>query len=135
MENVKRVLLIDDDPDDRSLFCESLAELYPHFYCELVKDGRQFFTLISQQTVYDYIFIDLNLPTMDGFQILEIIRDNKLVQESKLIILSSTSRQSDIDRCNKLGAAGFFTKPSTYGMLGTIMKAAFDIPSPEKSAE
>ena len=128
MKIARRVLLIEDDLDDQSLFCESLMELYPSFVCERANDGPQAITMISQNTFYDFIFIDLNLPKLDGFQVLERIRDTGRVEQVPLIILSSTNRQSDIDRCYSLGATSFFTKPSSYSELIEVMRAAFQAP-------
>ncbi len=132
MKIVKRVLLVDDDSDDRSLFCEALTEFFPDFICEMAPDGVNCFEMLSQQKTYDYIFIDLNLPKMDGFQVLEFIRSNNLAPGAKLVVLSSTSRQSDIDHCFELGAYSFFTKPSAYLKLVDTIKEAFNI-SPSES--
>ena len=128
MKIIKRVLLVEDDRDDQSLFCESLTELNPGFICEMANDGPQALEMIAQNTFYDYIFIDLNLPKMDGFQVLETIKQTKLVQNVPLIILSSTKRQSDIDRCYELGATSFFTKPSSFTELVDVMREAFREP-------
>src|SRR6187431_1679646 len=128
MKLIKRVLLVEDDRDDQSLFCESLKELYPGFICEMANDGPQALEMIAQNTFYDYIFIDLNLPKLDGFQVLEAIQQTKLVQNLPLIILSSTSRQSDIDRCHDLGATSFYTKPSSFTELVDVMREAFREP-------
>jgi CheY-like chemotaxis protein len=126
MKVEKRVLLIDDDLDDRTLFCEALAEFFPNFNCETVEDGVKCVELLSQQKSYDYIFLDLNLPKMDGFQVLQYLRDNNLAPGARIVVLSSTSRQSDIDRCFQLGVSSFFTKPSTYFKLVETIKEALN---------
>src|SRR5688572_13766314 len=128
MKIIKRVLLVEDDRDDQSLFCESLTELHPGFICEMANDGPHALEMIAQNTFYDYIFIDLNLPKMDGFQVLETIKQTTLVQNVPLIVLSSTKRQSDIDRCYELGATSFFSKPSSFTELVDVMREAFGEP-------
>jgi len=58
----------------------------------------------------DAMLLDVVMPTMDGFEFLEQVNKEHLADNSKKIILSNLGQQSDIDKGNKLGAAGYIVK-------------------------
>ncbi len=61
----------------------------------------------------DVALLDIVMPIMNGFELLETIHKENLAQQSIFIILSNRGQQSDIDRGNQLGAAGYIVKAST----------------------
>lgn len=60
----------------------------------------------------DVIVVDLVMPAMDGFEFLEVVRNEKLAQNAVIIILSNLGQQEDIDRGLALGASGYIIKAS-----------------------
>lgn len=71
----------------------------------------------------DAIFLDLNMPIMDGFQFLREIKSLSALQSIPVIILSTSSQQETVDAAKKMGAQGFITKPSDYYQLVDILKS------------
>ncbi len=61
----------------------------------------------------DIILLDVVMPTMDGFELLEKIKKEKLAEGARVIILSNLGQQSDIDKGKSLGAAGYIVKANT----------------------
>lgn len=117
MQTAKRILLVEDDPDDQDLFCEALKLIHSQILCEIANDGVKALHMVEHQSPFDLIFLDLNLPKMDGFECLWHLKNNELHKNIPVIILSTSHRLSDIERCKKLGAANFFSKPASFDKL------------------
>ena len=63
-------------------------------------------------TVPDAILLDVIMPGIDGFGVLETVRKEKLAQGAKLIVLSNQGQDADLDRAKSLGADGYIVKAS-----------------------
>lgn len=122
MQTAKRILLVDDDADDQMLFTEALTHIHPSIKCDVANDGVEAMGLLSKQPFYDLIFLDLNMPRMDGFECLKRIRSASSYKQIPVVILSTSNREKDIDRSLELGATRFFTKPSAYQKLFEQLK-------------
>src|SRR5688572_28451127 len=70
MQPRKRIMLVEDDEDDQYLFCESLMELHPEIECQIAQNGAEALELVKQLPPFDMIFLDLNMPKVDGFECL-----------------------------------------------------------------
>jgi CheY-like chemotaxis protein len=67
---------------------------------------------LRKEPAPDAILLDIIMPGMDGFQVLEAIRKEKLAQGTKVIILSNQGQDTDIEKAKALGAAGYIIKAS-----------------------
>ena len=117
MQTAKRILLVEDDKDDQQLFCEALSDFHPSIFCQVANNGLEALSLLSIHPPFDMIFLDLNMPKIDGFECLKVMKSHLLYRYIPVIILSTSARQEDITRCMGLGAATFFTKPTSYTLL------------------
>ncbi|KND50357.1 MAG: sensor histidine kinase/response regulator [Parcubacteria bacterium C7867-007] len=63
-------------------------------------------------TAPDALLLDIVMPEIDGFGVLETIRKENLIPSTKVIVLSNQGQESDIERANKLGVAGYIIKAS-----------------------
>lgn len=112
--------LADDDEDDRMLFSEALVEINPSFECIMAKNGEEALFLLNAGLfeLPDYIFLDLNMPLMNGLQCLAEIKKSSLLKNIPVVIYSTASRKEYEEESMKLGAMNFFIKPSDYrGLL------------------
>lgn len=104
----KTILIVEDD--DFLLGLEA-SKLKKHNY-EVVtaSNGTDAIKLISGGTKIDLILLDLMLPDVDGFMVLEKIRDNKELLTIPVIVFSNLSEDKDINRVKKLGVSDFMIK-------------------------
>ncbi len=113
------LLLADDDEDDRLFFEEALTEISPDSKVTIKKDGKEILDyLIQPQSVLpDIIFLDLNMPFVDGLICLEEIRKNFLTRDIFVVINTTTASQREIDLVFEKGANLFLIKPNSFDEL------------------
>ena len=119
----KKFLVIDDDSDDRELFCEALASVDPGINCEQAVDGKEALTRLSSKETEkpDIIFLDINMPIMDGWQFLSHLKKEDGYKEIPVIVYSTSSTQKDKRIANDMGALCFITKPHAFTRLKNIL--------------
>ena len=119
MEDKKTFLIIDDDNDDCDFFYEVVAEIDKTSYCFSAMDGEDGLKKLRNMTTQlpDFIFLDLNMPRMDGRQCLVELKKDPKLRDIPVIIFTTSSAQKDIDETSKLGATYFLTKPSDFQSL------------------
>ena len=115
-EKTSVILLVDDDADDRSMFCDALHEVDDSVACIAAQDGAQALGILRAKAdaLPDFIFLDLNMPRLNGQQCLSEIKKALHLEHIPVIIYTTSKQQRDIDETKKLGAAGFITKPNTF---------------------
>ena len=126
MERNRIIMIIDDDHDDRSIFLDAVAHIDHSIICIQASDGIQGVKMLKcdKQILPDYIFLDLNLPRLNGFQCLAEIKKDPRLLRVPVIIYSTSRRIEDACETKRLGAAFFLTKPVLFG---DICKAISDI--------
>lgn len=122
-------LLIDDDEDDKEIFCIALNEVDPGITCQTAMDGIEALNMLRDPSfVPDYIFLDLNMPLMSGKECLVEIKKRPHLRDIPVIIFSTSASQKDIQDTRDLGAASFITKPPLISALterlGEVLKAS-----------
>ncbi len=107
------ILLIDDDEDDRDMFCEALHLVDGHAKCMMAVDGIEALQMLrdQQKGLPDFIFLDLNMPRMDGKQCLVELRKISHLQDIPIIIYTTSKHPRDMEETKQLGAAHFISKP------------------------
>ena len=127
------VVIVDDNPADIELTkiaFEHHQESYKFFY---FTDGLVFLKqLETNQTAYDLILLDLNLPGITGFEILERIRKIDLHSTTPTIIFSTSSSTRDILMAYELGANAFITKPMDFETFEATLNAIIQFWNPKK---
>jgi CheY-like chemotaxis protein len=108
-----KVLLVDDDEEDRELFCYALATINSEIDCIEAGDGEDGLKLLNDNSfIPDYIFLDLNMPRVNGMLFLERIKKNLRLKDIPVIIYTTSKLQYDKDKAFKKGAIHFITKPT-----------------------
>ena len=115
------LLCIDDDPDDMELLCEGIRSVYPSYICVSAKNGEEALNLLKT-IVPDIIFLDINMPLMDGRETLREIRKRKSFKHIPVYILSTTTNRDEMQQFKLLGAEAFITKPNSFQELCSILK-------------
>ncbi|NLR82645.1 response regulator [Chitinophaga eiseniae] len=111
------VLLIDDDIDDRMIFGEVLKELAPDINYHEAINGEDALMKLSRDFTPDLIFLDLNMPRINGKQFLAEIRQLDHLKHIPVIIYTTSSHDSDKKETRQLGASYFLTKPNSLHEL------------------
>jgi CheY-like chemotaxis protein len=112
------VFLIDDDEDDRDIFQLAVEDSELRVSCVTSKSGYQALSMLSNNTVKpDVIFLDLNMPEMDGRECLSELKKHRDLSHIPVVIFSTSSDPRDISETRELGAVHFITKPSKINEL------------------
>ena len=112
MEKEKRKILIVDD-DSFLLDMYALKFSQNNFEVHTAESGAQAIEKFKNGLNPDIILLDIIMPEMDGFELLEKMNMEKLSLSSMKIILSNKSQQSDVDRGNSLGVVGYIVKANS----------------------
>lgn len=128
MENLKNILLIDDDKDDMELFVEILRQFnFRHqlHWCSRPLDALPYLRSLQHPT---FVFCDINMPTVNGFELKEMINSEKQLLQKCLpfIFLSTSVNHSYQFRAYELGAHGYLVKGKDYTEFVTDFKKVFD---------
>lgn len=119
----RNILLIDDDEDDQLIFQTVLSSITNTIQCVVVNDGELAIERMQAKTLNpDLIFLDLNLPKMDGQQFLAAMKGKDRLKEIPVIVLTTHSNPDSLRTAKTLGATDFFVKPSRYSDLKKILQ-------------
>ena len=116
--NRLNILLVEDNPGDVGLFLSALEEARHEPNVEVACDGIEALRVLRQQgdskdsPQPDLVVLDLNLPRMDGRQVLKQMKSDPLLKTIPVIIMSSSSDRKDVLDCYDLGANCYVVKPS-----------------------
>jgi CheY-like chemotaxis protein len=116
--------LVDDDADDRLIFTMALGCLHSKIECITAKDGEEALEMLKNETFTpDFIFLDLNMPRVDGKECLVQIRKMERLQKVPVYIYSTSLQEKDREETLSLGATGYFIKPySTTALVNMFSK-------------
>src|SRR4051812_26202842 len=110
MSKLKFLFVVDDDPDDIGLFAEAVNSIDPFIHCYSAVDSQQALNTLSEiEVIPDIIFLDLNMPRINGRQCLEEIRKMEKFDRTPVVIYTTSSYEKDIIDTKSLGASYFFT--------------------------
>jgi CheY-like chemotaxis protein len=112
-EPLKECFLIDDDQDDQEIFLMALQMVDPQIKCSVVSSGIEGLQKLSEDFSYvpRFIFLDINMHKMDGIECLRRIKELDRLNQSKIIMFSTSADVAIIRQCKELGASDFVTKP------------------------
>jgi len=117
MTKLARILLVEDDPADVLLTRKAMEKSKITVALDVVTDGEQAIQFLKQEPPFadakrpDLILLDLNLPKVNGQQVLAEIRENEELNTLPVVVLTTSEEDVDILKSYKLGANCFVTKP------------------------
>ncbi|HDS30534.1 MAG TPA: response regulator [Firmicutes bacterium] len=113
-----RILLAEDNPVNRKVGEAMIKRL--GFDCDLACDGKEALDTLAVRK-YDLIFMDLQMPVMDGFETVKIIRENPDTESTPVIAMTAHAMDADKERCLMAGMDDFLTKPITVKELSAMI--------------
>lgn len=124
MDSIKKFLLTDDDKDDRELFSEALGAIDPNIICHGAEHGREALHLLSNSTFGkpDIIFLDINMPVMNGWELLHTLKKDGNNHDIPVIIYTTSSEERDKQIAEDLGALCFVTKPDDFRRVKNMLE-------------
>lgn len=127
MKPNRTVVLIDDDHDDFEIFSMALKEADPSINCVYYDSAKEALTKLTEPnaSVPDFIFLDLNMPGMNGLQFLESLKESTAAH-LPVIIYSTSILPAHREKINKLGVLNSFIKPFSHRELIKILKSILD---------
>ena len=142
------ILLAEDDPDDRLLTKEALAESRLANELRFVEDGEELMEYLQQRGRYagpaktsrpGLILLDLNMPKLDGRQVLQQVRKDEGLRSLPVVVLTTSKQEGDILSSYELGCNSFITKPvgidafmRTVRELGSYWFELVTLPTPRE---
>lgn len=125
------ILLVEDNPGDARLVREAFKTVDLEISLHTVSDGKEALHFLhdhqqaDSSSYPDLLLLDLNLPRMDGFAILEEIKTNSDLPSLPVLILTSSKDEEDVTRSYELSANAYLTKPTDpeeFSALGQAVK-------------
>jgi CheY-like chemotaxis protein len=112
MENLKsKVLIIDDDKFLLNMYSIKFSK--NNFEVSSATSGEEALNKLKDGYNPDIILLDIVMPVMDGFEILENIKKNNLAPKASVIMLTNQGQLADIERAKSLGTSGYIIKATT----------------------
>jgi CheY-like chemotaxis protein len=119
------VLLADDDRDDCDLFLEALQEIEQPTQFTSVHDGEQLMARLQQNDTLPHIlFLDLNMPRINGFECLEEIKADPRLANIPIIVFSTSFEAGIVNQLYNNGAMHYIRKPNDFVKLRTVITSA-----------
>jgi CheY-like chemotaxis protein len=117
----KNILLIDDDIDELKIFTDAIKEVPGDFKCVFVTGTQEALDML-QSFVPHYIFVDFNIPKINGLDFLSSVKKSDRLKEVP-VFLYSTSISNEMSKIAELlGAAGSIEKTFSIAMLASELK-------------
>jgi CheY-like chemotaxis protein len=125
MMRVETLLLVDDDIDDQQIFAEALETVNSSINLVVASNGLEALHKLNSPGFLkpDMIFLDLNMPMMNGKEFLEEIKKTDHLENIPVIIYTTSSRPEDREQSLSLGATEFLVKPINYRLLCEQLKS------------
>ena len=119
LKKSKTYFIVDDDIDDQQFLAEALAANDPDCRCFTASNGQEAIDYLIDALIPipDVIFLDLNMPVLNGEKFLVIIKQTSSFQHIPIIIYSTTSNEQEMREMNKRGAHHFLIKTHSLKAL------------------
>ncbi|MFB9993359.1 response regulator [Deinococcus oregonensis] len=108
-------LLIDDNPHDQLLAQEAFHHLCPECVLSCASSGKEALELLTAQRFEpDVVLLDINMPGMSGFEVLEALKKDVRLRRIPVVMLSTSSSRGDVDKAYTLHASSYLLKSSSF---------------------
>lgn len=125
MNKAITILICDDDEDDVYLLKSVMEECGIKNPIVYAKNGLEAIANLNApalQNKIGLVLLDLNMPKMDGREVLKAVKSDGLLRRIPIVILTTSSASEDIDNCYSMGANCFITKPASYENFNDTVK-------------
>ncbi len=129
--NSNKYYIVDDDAEDRDLLMEALLSIDKGGQCFTAINGEEGLQKLAEDVipVPDFIFLDLNMPRLNGKQFLIEIKKIERFSHIPVVIYTTSSGAKDKEEMKQLGALYFITKPDGFNEICNALVAVFSLMS------
>jgi len=129
MNQAPTLLLIDDDLDDQEIFELAVRETKRTMHCVYASSGFEALEMLDSNSSFlpEYIFIDLNMPRMDGRKCLVEIRKIPRLKNVPIIIYSTADDERSLLETKEMGASKYIVKPTSLTALVDTLAELFKV--------
>ena len=115
MSAAKLILLVEDNSDDEELTLRALKRAQVPNQVVVARDGAEAVSMLFDTNVQPHVvLLDLNLPKLDGLEVLRRIRAHDSTKHLPVVVLTSSKEDKDISRSYQLGANSYVRKPVDF---------------------
>jgi len=124
-----RILLVEDNAGDEFLVTDAFDHADFPYEMEVVRNGEEALQRLRREDEFadmpipDLVLLDLNLPRLDGRDVLRSVKSDSALSQIPVLILTTSSSPDDIDTCYSLHANAYMTKPFEVGGYEAIVEA------------
>lgn len=113
------VYIIDDDPDDQDFLIEAIKEIDSSINCYTALNGQEGLRKLETEAIPfpSVIFLDLNMPRINGRKFLELIKDHPRFKSIPIVIYTTSENSKERDELQLLGASDYLVKQSDFTLL------------------
>lgn len=130
MTPAKNILVVDDDADDLQLTVRTLNQRAAATAVAAAHDGAQALDFLHRRGEFkkrppgnpDLILLDLNMPKVDGFEVLRAVKADPVLRNIPIVVFTSSSRESDVSQGYQLGANAYVVKPMDYSQYAEVIQ-------------
>ncbi|MDT0643816.1 response regulator [Zunongwangia sp. F363] len=127
MRKKLNILFIEDDEIEVMKLMRTMNSLELKHNILEAQDGEQALEILNKKTrLPDIIFLDLNMPKMNGIEFLRILKNDETLRYIPTVILTTSNNRKDVLECYKIGIAGYLIKTLKYDDYVEKLKAAFE---------
>lgn len=108
LEERQKILVVDDSKFNQELIMEILGEEYQYV---LANDGLEAISILQKDWTIDLMLLDINMPRMNGFKVLEYMNEYHWIRELPVIVISAEEENSIIEKAYNLGVAEYIQRP------------------------
>lgn len=131
MKALHAILLVEDNPADVKITQRALRDGASPVELLVVRDGQEAVEYLLRQGAYadqpdwrrpDLILLDLNLPRLNGLQVLERIRATPSLRTTPVVVLTTSRRQEDVQQMYAAGANTYIEKPQDFNRFVQVLQ-------------
>jgi two-component system, response regulator len=128
-----RVLVIEDNPDDRELLSRQLRKFGIDGHVKFISDGQEALDFLTgtqapSPSSLIAILLDLNLPSLSGIELLRRLRAHDDFLSTPVMVMTSSNNPADLEECVKLTVANYVSKPVTFTSFSKAVADVFHPP-------
>ena len=124
------VLIAEDDEGHATLIRRNLKRAGLGERSVYLKDGQELLDYVYKRAQFSQrqaseavaIIADLNMPRLNGFEILQRLKSDEELSRIPVYVMTTTDNPTEIERCYELGAAAYLVKPLDYGVFGEMVR-------------